>query len=239
MGERVGRLAHNLRLVPVCSSPNLLARSVLRVHASSSVQPIHYIKSSKPWPTRSFQLSLVINGPSKHPLRSRTLPYTVAPFETLQSTSTWAYWPGRRSITPSKYPRRKTGRPSRLRCKIWHALSIILQVILIGDISSLSILGICYVVLNPSRAISAILENQSIRCSNRPHLTMVSDVVGLNEPDLFMDCNNRFRQYHKLFYRSFGSRNSTSAFNSIEEEASQFLRTVLWKPDDLVSHLRS
>ena len=68
---------------------------------------------------------------------------------------------------------------------------------------------------------------------------MVSDVVGLNEPDLFMDCNNRFRQYHKLFYRLFGSRNSTSAFNSIEEEASQFLLTVLWKPDDLVSHLRS
>ena len=69
---------------------------------------------------------------------------------------------------------------------------------------------------------------------------MASDLVGLNKSMLFMDCNDRFRHYRKLFYRLFGSRKSTAAFNSIEEqETRRFLRIVLQKPEDLVSHLRS
>jgi len=55
-----------------------------------------------------------------------------------------------------------------------------------------------------------------------------------------MDCNDRFRQYRKLFYRLFGTRNSVAAFHSIEEEETRrFLRNVLWGPENLVDHIRS
>ncbi|KAI9571605.1 cytochrome P450 [Boletus coccyginus] len=111
-----------------------------------------------------------------------------------------------------------------------------------GDISSISILGTRYVVLNSSKAISAILEKQSTKCSNRPHLTMASDLVGWcpSQGMLFMNCNDRFRQYRTLFYRLFGSKNSTAVFNWIEEEETRrFLCNVLRKPDDLAHHIRS
>ena len=112
--------------------------------------------------------------------------------------------------------------------------------VILGDISSISIFGTRYVVLNSSKAISAILEKQSIKCSNRPHLTMASDLVGLSKGMLFIDYNDRFRQYRKLFYRLFGSRNNTSVFNSIEEEETRrFLCNVLRKPEDLVNHIRT
>jgi hypothetical protein len=94
-------------------------------------------------------------------------------------------------------------------------------------------------VVNSSKAISAILKKQSIRCSNRPHLAMASDFVGVNKAILFTDCNDLFRRYRKLFYDLFGSRNNTAAFNSIEEDTRQCLRIVLRKHEDLVSRLRS
>lgn len=69
---------------------------------------------------------------------------------------------------------------------------------------------------------------------------MASDLVGLSKGMLFINYNDRFRQYRKLFSRLFGSRSSTAAFNSIEEEETRhFLRNVLQKPDGLVSHIRS
>ncbi|KAF8444947.1 cytochrome P450 [Boletus edulis BED1] len=109
-----------------------------------------------------------------------------------------------------------------------------------GDISTISILGTRYVVLNSYEAISAVLEKQSSKCSNRPHLTMASDLVGLSKGMLFMDYNDRFRQYRKHFYRLFGTRSSTAAFNSIgEEETRQFVSKLLRKPEELVDHIRS
>ncbi|KAF8554746.1 cytochrome P450 [Imleria badia] len=109
----------------------------------------------------------------------------------------------------------------------------------LGDVSSISMLGTRYVILNSSKAISAILEKQSIKCSNRPHLTMAYDLVGLTKSMLFMDCNDWFRQYRKLFSRLIGSRNCTAAFHPIEEETRRFLCNVLRKPDDLAGHIRS
>lgn len=108
-----------------------------------------------------------------------------------------------------------------------------------GEISSISILGTRYVILNSTKAITEILEKQSIKCSDRPRLIMATDLVGMDKGMLFVNYNDRFRQYRRHFARLFGSRNSTAAFNSIEEEETrQFLRNVLNKPDDLVKHIR-
>lgn len=112
--------------------------------------------------------------------------------------------------------------------------------LIIGEISSISMLGTRYVVLNSSKAISAILEKQSIKSSSRTHLTMALDLVGLDKAMGFMDCNDRFRRYRKLFYRLFGSRNSAAVFHSIEaEETRRFLCNVLREPGDLANHIRS
>ena len=111
---------------------------------------------------------------------------------------------------------------------------------ILGDISSITMLGTRYVILNSSKAVSAILEKQSIKCSDRPHMTMASDLVGFSKGILFIDCNDRFRRYRKLFYRLFGTRDSTATFNSIEEEETRrFLCNVLRKPENLVNHIRS
>ncbi|KAI9571565.1 cytochrome P450 [Boletus coccyginus] len=109
-----------------------------------------------------------------------------------------------------------------------------------GEFSSISMLGTRYVVLNSSRAISAVLEKQSTKSSSRSHLTMALDLVGLDKAMPFMNCNDRFRRYRKLFYRLFGSRNSVAVFHSIEaEETRRFLCNVLREPGDLANHIRS
>lgn len=69
---------------------------------------------------------------------------------------------------------------------------------------------------------------------------MAYELVGLTKSMLFMGCNDRFRQYRKLFSHLIGSRNATAAFNSIEEEETRrFLCNVLRRPDDLAGHIRS
>ena len=69
---------------------------------------------------------------------------------------------------------------------------------------------------------------------------MASGLVGLDKGMLFINYNDRFRKYRKLFFRLFGSKSSTTAFNSIEEEETRrFLHKVLQKPEDLVGYLRS
>ncbi|KAG8214176.1 cytochrome P450 [Butyriboletus roseoflavus] len=112
----------------------------------------------------------------------------------------------------------------------------------LGDISSIRMLGMRYVILNSSKAVSAILEKQSSKSSDRPHLTMAADLVGFSKVLIFVNGNNsdRFRQNRKLFYRLMGTRDSTAAFNSIQEEGTRrFLRNVLRKPEVLVNHIRS
>ena len=110
---------------------------------------------------------------------------------------------------------------------------------ILGEVSSISILGTRYVILNSTKAITSILEKQSIKCSDRPSFTMATDLSGLDKGMAFLNYNDRFRQYRKHFARLFGSRSSTAAFNSIEEEGTRrFLRNVLKKPDDLAKHIR-
>ena len=101
-------------------------------------------------------------------------------------------------------------------------------------------LGTHYVILNSSKAISGILEKQSIKCSDRPQLTVASDLVGFGKAPSFMNYNDQFRRSRKLFYRSFGTRNSTAVFSSIEEEETRRLvRNLLRKSEGLVDHIRS
>ncbi|KIK93558.1 hypothetical protein PAXRUDRAFT_144832 [Paxillus rubicundulus Ve08.2h10] len=114
------------------------------------------------------------------------------------------------------------------------------ELVLSGDISSISILGTRYVILNSYKVVSEILEKQSAKCSDRPHLTMGGDLVGWSSGMLFVNYGERLRCYRKLFYRMFGSRSSTAAFNPIEEEETRrFLRNVLEQPDSLAAHIRA
>jgi len=62
-----------------------------------------------------------------------------------------------------------------------------------GEISSVSIMGTNYVVLNSYKAINAILEKQSIKCSDRPRLPFATDLVGLDKGMLYVNNNDRFR----------------------------------------------
>ncbi|KAG8214181.1 hypothetical protein J3R82DRAFT_10970 [Butyriboletus roseoflavus] len=69
---------------------------------------------------------------------------------------------------------------------------------------------------------------------------MAADLVGFGKGITFTNYNDRFHQYRKLFSRFFGTRNSTAAFNSIEEEETRrFLRNVLRQPEGLVKYIRS
>ncbi|KAF8840876.1 cytochrome P450 [Paxillus ammoniavirescens] len=109
-----------------------------------------------------------------------------------------------------------------------------------GDISSISILGTRYVILNSYEAVSDILEKQSAKCSNRPHLIMACDLVGWGSGMLFINYGARFRRYRKHFYHMFGNRSSTAIFNPIEEEETRrFLCNVLKRPDNLAAHIRA
>ncbi|KAF8840877.1 cytochrome P450 [Paxillus ammoniavirescens] len=109
-----------------------------------------------------------------------------------------------------------------------------------GDTSSISILGTRYVILNSCEAVSDILEKQSAKCSDRPHLTMACDLVGWGSGMFFINYGARFRRYRKLFYHMFGNRSSTAIFNPIEEEETRrFLCNVLKRPDNLAAHIRA
>ena len=68
---------------------------------------------------------------------------------------------------------------------------------------------------------------------------MASELVGMDKAMLFMECDDRFRQYRKIFSRLFGSRNSTVAFNLVgEEQTRRFLCDVLRMPANLAGLLR-
>ncbi|KAF9227074.1 cytochrome P450 [Gyrodon lividus] len=109
-----------------------------------------------------------------------------------------------------------------------------------GDISSISVLGIQYVILNSYTAVSEILEKQSAKSSNRPHLTMACDLVGWGRGMIFVNNGEWFRSNRRLFHRLLGSRSSTAIFNPIEEEETRrFLRNVLEKPEALGTHIRT
>ncbi|KIJ04516.1 hypothetical protein PAXINDRAFT_22188 [Paxillus involutus ATCC 200175] len=103
-----------------------------------------------------------------------------------------------------------------------------------------NILGTRYVILNSYEAVSGILEKQSAKCSDRPHLIMACDLAGWSSGMLFVNYGARFRSYRKHFYRMFGNRGSTAIFNPIEEEETRrFLRNVLERPDNLAAHIRT
>lgn len=86
----------------------------------------------------------------------------------------------------------------------------------------------------------AVLEKQSAKCSDRPCLTMASDLVGFSKVILFINYGEPLRQQRKYFHRLMGTKASAAAFNPIqEEETRRFLYRVLRNPDRLVDHIRS
>ena len=100
-------------------------------------------------------------------------------------------------------------------------------------------MGMRYIVLNSLKTAKDLLEKQSAITSNRPHYTMGGDLVGWRDSTVFLQYSDTYRQHRTFFHRQIGTRSSSEAFYSVEEEeAKQFVRDVLKNPDNLVAHCR-
>ncbi|KAJ6578488.1 cytochrome P450 [Mycena capillaripes] len=74
-----------------------------------------------------------------------------------------------------------------------------------SDILSLRLPGLNLVILNSANAIQDLLVQQSLIYSDRPHSTMLGDLMGLSWVFAFMDYGDRWNEYRRLFHRAYVS----------------------------------
>ncbi|KAJ7928218.1 cytochrome P450 [Mycena leptocephala] len=74
-----------------------------------------------------------------------------------------------------------------------------------SDILSLRLPGLNLVILNSANAIQELLVKRSLIYSDRPHSTMLGDLMGLSWVFAFMDYGDRWNEYRRLFHRAYVS----------------------------------
>ncbi|TFY59478.1 hypothetical protein EVG20_g7775 [Dentipellis fragilis] len=108
-----------------------------------------------------------------------------------------------------------------------------------GGLIYLNLLGQPFIIINSHKKAVEMLEKKSVIYSDRPVLTMGSELVGWKNTLALTGYGERFREYRRMLHRLMGTRSNMEKFHPIEElETHRFLRRVLENPDDLQAHIR-
>ncbi|PYH85331.1 cytochrome P450 [Aspergillus uvarum CBS 121591] len=111
---------------------------------------------------------------------------------------------------------------------------------LYGPISSVTVMGQTFVILNDVSLAFEMLETRGAIYSSRPRQVFCGDMVGWSQSVALSPYSERLRIHRKSTMRVFGSPTAASRFEPMQEkEAAHFLARILESPDDLVEHIRS
>lgn len=116
---------------------------------------------------------------------------------------------------------------------------LIFDVIITGDVISLTVLGKPLIILNSPKAAQDMLNKKSSIYSSRPHYTMACDLVGWKDVLVLLPYGDRLRAYRRMIHQVIGTRASVDKFNgTIEGEAQICVRRMLKDPDNFVGPVR-
>ncbi|TFK75553.1 cytochrome P450 [Pluteus cervinus] len=108
-----------------------------------------------------------------------------------------------------------------------------------GPITSVSVFGDTYVILNSVQDAIEMLDRRSAIYSDRPSI-VTANLTGWNSTLVLTSYNDeRFRHIRTLFQKAIGTPASMSQYYPVEErETHRFLQRLLKTPDDFVAHIR-
>lgn len=108
-----------------------------------------------------------------------------------------------------------------------------------GPISSVTIFGQTFVIVNDANMALELLRDRSNTNSGRPQQTFSMDMVGWKDALAFLQPSQNFRFHRKNFAKVASSGAAQADFARIQEEESvHFLKNVLDEPQNLLDHIR-
>ncbi|KAI1505139.1 cytochrome P450 [Biscogniauxia marginata] len=111
---------------------------------------------------------------------------------------------------------------------------------LYGPVSSVSALGMTFIICNEPHVAHDLLEKRSAVNSSRPHLVFGGELAGWQDLLASMVYGETFRSYRRNFHNLLGTKKSAARFHPVlEVEAHRFLLRVLDKPESLLQHIRT
>jgi hypothetical protein len=110
---------------------------------------------------------------------------------------------------------------------------------LYGPISSITVLGQTFVILNDADITLELLRDRAIVNSGRPIMTFGGEMIGWKNGLVMLQPNEMFKAYRKNIATVASSTATLSVFDRVqEEEAVHFLANLLGSPNDLFAHIR-
>ncbi|OJK03520.1 hypothetical protein ASPACDRAFT_49667 [Aspergillus aculeatus ATCC 16872] len=110
---------------------------------------------------------------------------------------------------------------------------------LYGPISSVTVMGQTFVILNDVSLAFEMLEKRGAIYSSRPRQVFCGDMIGWSQSVALSPYSERLRIHRKNTMRVLGSPTAAARFEPMQEkEAAHFLARILENPDDLVKHIR-
>ncbi|RAL15237.1 cytochrome P450 [Aspergillus homomorphus CBS 101889] len=111
---------------------------------------------------------------------------------------------------------------------------------LYGPISSVTVMGQTFVVLNDVNLAFEMLEKRGAIYSSRPRQVFCGEMVGWAQSVALSPYSDRLRVHRKNIMRILGSCSAAAQFEPMQEkESARFLSRVLQSPGDLIDHIRS
>jgi hypothetical protein len=111
---------------------------------------------------------------------------------------------------------------------------------LYGPISSITVLGQTYVLINDAQIALELLTNRAAIYSARPHMHFSSEMIGWKQALAFSGYTDTFKLHRKNIAKVAGSTAAlTKVFDRVqEEEAARFVLNVLESPENLFDHIK-
>ncbi|KAK7059624.1 cytochrome P450 [Favolaschia claudopus] len=107
-----------------------------------------------------------------------------------------------------------------------------------SDILTMKVAGARFFILNSSKVIQDLLVKRSNIYSNRPHSTMLSDLIGTSWLIPFMNHTDKWREHRRLFRREFDTGDASAVNKAHEVQAARRLLHRLLTSVDHESELR-
>lgn len=108
-----------------------------------------------------------------------------------------------------------------------------------GPISSVTVLGQTFVVINDADIAMELLRDRAISNSGRPHMEFSGTMIGWTNTLAMSQPTEVFKTHRRNIAKVASSAATLSVFDRVqEEEAAHFLHNVLESPNDLFDHIR-